>query len=320
MKKRLKVVVFTLLGVTLLWLAFKGVDVGKLFDDLKKADFFYIGISMLLGYMAFASRGIRWNYLLETMGYRARVGNSIAAVAGGYLANLGVPRIGELARCTFLNQKENIPVDKLFGTIILERIIDMIMLLICIGLAFILKFSALAEFFTDVLSLRDENGESSNKIYYILGALVFGLLMLYLLRKQIAKLPIFTKLKDFLLGLKEGLTSAFRMKKKWAFLGHTLFIWFAYFLMTYICFFSIEATSDLSMADGLYVLVVGGLGMVVPSQGGIGSYHFAVKIGLVALGVEEDSGLLLATLIHAGQTVMTLFTGGLSLLYIYIKR
>lgn len=314
-------ILFLGLGIFLLWLAFKGTNVKELVSELKKANFLYIGISMVLGYLAFVSRGIRWNYLLETMGYRAKVSNSVAAVSGGYLANLGIPRIGELARCTFLNQKENIPVDKLFGTIILERTIDMIMLLSCIGLAFILKFTALSQFFLEVFEIRGDNGESQGSaLPYILGGIALVGLLIFLLRKFIGRIPLVNKMKDFVLGLKEGFMSAFKMKKKLAFLGHTLFIWVSYFLMTYICFFSIEGTSHLSPADGLYVLVVGGLGMVVPSQGGIGSYHLAVSLGLLALGVAENTGLLLATLIHAGQTLMTLVAGGLSLAYIYLKK
>ncbi len=289
--------------------------------EIKKADLGWIALSMGMGFAAFVSRGIRWNYLLETMGYRAKKSNAIAAVTGGYLANLGIPRIGEIARCTFLNQKEKIPVDKLFGTILLERTIDSLMLGICLGLTFIFQFNQIGDFFAEIFNLRKaDEAEPSFTLYYVLITFVLVGLILFLARKPILRLPFFQKIKGFLLGLKEGFLSAFKMKRKGAFIFHTLLIWGLYYLMTYVCFFALDQTKHLNPADGLFVLVVGGMGMVVPSQGGIGSYHLAVKIGLMGLGYSAATGLLLATIIHAGQTLMTLFSGGIALLYLYLKK
>ena len=273
---------------------------------------------MLFGFLAFISRGLRWIILLENLGYRAKPLNSVYAVSIGYFTNLAIPRAGEVTRCTSLSQSENIPVNKLFGTIILERTIDFIILASLICFTFLVEFDAFSQFFTNLFADKEE--APSNLGFFAI-AIFSTLLMFFLVFKnKLKQTAIYQKIAGFLQGVADGFKSIKGIQNKWAFWGHTLFIWLMYYLMTYVCFFAIESTQLLSPIDGLFIMVVGGLGMVAPVQGGIGAYHLVVKIGLMILGVSADAALLFATVVHTCQTLMTLFVGSISLLMLFLSK
>lgn len=320
--KTLQYVLFLGIGAGLLYLAFRGINLEKMLQDLSNAKYLWVTASMFCGLLAFISRGIRWRYLLEPMGYKTNVVNSSAAVAFGYMANIAVPRLGEIARCTVFNQAEKVPVNKLFGTILLERAIDFVMLFLTISLAVLLKGQALIEFFKGVSAEQtdDQNTSISIVLWIILGLIVLVIVLTYLLRNKIRQTSIYGKLKDFWQGLKEGFRSIKALEKKSAFVIHTLIIWLMYYLMTYLSFFSLPETTHLTPADGLFIMVVGSFGMIAPVQGGIGAYHFVTKIGMTLLGVTALTGLSFATIVHTSQTLMTLVIGGLSFIILYLAK
>ena len=302
----------------LLFLAFNNQNPQELIEQLKTVDYLWVWLSMLFGFLAFISRGLRWIILLENLGYRANPLNSIYAVSIGYFTNLAIPRAGEVTRCTSLSQSENIPVNKLFGTIILERTIDFIILVSLICFTFLVEFDAFSQFFT---SLFADGEEASSNLGFFAIAIFSTLLLLFLVFKnKLKQTPIYQKIAGFLQGVADGFKSIKGIQNKWAFWGHTLFIWLMYYLMTYVCFFAIESTQLLSPIDGLFIMVVGGLGMVAPVQGGIGAYHLVVKIGLMILGISADAALLFATVVHTCQTLMTLFVGSISLLMLFLSK
>jgi glycosyltransferase 2 family protein len=316
--KWIKYIVFLGIGVLLLVLAFNNQNPRDLLAQLKEVDYLWVWLSILFGFLAMISRGLRWVILLENMNYEPKPLNSIYAVAIGYFTNLAIPRAGEVTRCTSLNQTENIPVNKLFGTIILERTIDFILLIILICTTFLLKFDAFEQFF---LNLFADSPEQSSSLGFFAVAIISTVLMLFLIfKKRLKKTTLYIKVFDFLQGVKDGFKSIKGLKNKWAFWGHTLFIWLMYYLMTYVCFFAIEGTQHLHAIDGLFTMVVGGLGMVAPVQGGIGAYHLVVKIGLMILGIAPDSAILFATVVHTAQTLMTLFIGSTSLLLLFLSK
>tara|TARA_B100000900_G_scaffold264358_1_gene225510 strand:- start:2616 stop:3599 length:984 start_codon:yes stop_codon:yes gene_type:complete len=318
MTKWIKYILFFGIGVLLLFLAFNNQNPQELIEQLKTVDYLWVCLSMLFGFLAFISRGLRWIILLGNLGYRVKPLNSVYAVSIGYFTNLAIPRAGEVTRCTSLSQSESIPVNKLFGTIILERTIDFIILVSLICFTFLVEFDAFSQFFTNLFS--DEKNSTSNLGFFAI-AIFSTLLMLFLVFKNnIKKTAIFQKIAGFLQGVVDGFKSIKGIQKKWAFWGHTLFIWLMYYLMTYVCFFAIESTQLLSPIDGLFIMVVGGLGMVAPVQGGIGAYHLVVKIGLMILGISADAALLFATLVHTCQTLMTLFVGSVSLLMLFLSK
>ena len=277
-------------------------------EDLRNAEYKWLIFSMLFGYAAYIFRGLRWVLLIEAMKYKATANQATQAIAAGYFANALFPRAGEIVRCTSLYKATGIPVNKLFGTILLERTIDLGMLLMCIGLSFLLKFKELTTFFGSVLN-KDSPGENGNTKIIIACCLVLLTVGIYFFREKLKKSKLYQKLVSLGKGVKEGFQTAFHMKQKGSFSVYTFLIWLMYFLMTYICFFSIPETSNLTAIDGLYIMVVGGLGMIVPVQGGLGPYHAAVTLGVVSIGLSESVGITLAVLVHTSQTIMIIITG-----------
>jgi uncharacterized membrane protein YbhN (UPF0104 family) len=325
LKNRLKDIVkyllFSSIGAFFLYLAFRQTEWSQLIDDLQQADYRYVLISMLMGYAAFISRGMRWNLLLEPLGKKANTWNAIHAVSIGYFANSAIPRAGEVMRCTSLRSTDQIPLERLFGTVVLERVIDAFMLLSLIALTIILKFSTFIAFFEEALEQGPEEVEAGFPWkFLIVGGFLLSLLLLFLLRRKIQSLPIFAKVKALWDGFKEGFASLAKVENKWAFLAHTLFIWANYFLMIYVVIFSLPATSEISLASALFVMIAGGMGMVVPSPGGIGSYHYLVMLALSVLGIDKADGLSFATIVHGSQFLMTIIAGLTAMPFIYRAR
>ena len=304
----LKYLFFLILGGGILYLVLKGKDLNKMIEDLRSAEYKYLLASMVFGYAAYLFRALRWLLLLKTMNYNTSVSYATHAVAAGYFANVIFPRAGEIVRCTSLFKVTGIPVNKLFGTVLLERAIDLVMLVACIFVGFVLKYNELSSFVGAVSGETNSTNLSNTKL---LLALCFFIILsgLYFFRDQLKQSKLYQKILSLGVGVKEGFQTAFFMKKKGLFILYTLLIWLMYLLMTYVCFFSIPETSDLRFIDGLYIMVIGGLGMVVPVQGGLGPYHAAVTLGVVSLGLSETTGVTLAVLIHTAQSIMILITG-----------
>ena len=316
--KWVKYFFFLFLGIGLMYLAFKNQSPEALIAQLKNVNYFWVGISMFFGFIAIVSRGLRWVILLQNLSFSVNNLNSVYAVAIGYFTNIAIPRAGEITRCTSLNQTEGVPVDKLFGTIILERAIDLIILISLVLLVLILKFELFLEFIAFIFEGQTINIWSIISVGLItIATLIFLFVLIKMILKKSA---IYIKIKTFVIGMKDGFKSINGLKNKSGFWAHTFIIWLMYLLMTYVCFFSIEATRMLNIADGLYTMVIGGFGMVAPVQGGIGAYHYIVKVGLMILDVSEDSALLFASVVHTAQTLMTLSVGGISILMVFLSK
>ena len=312
MLKVLKYIVFLLISSVLMYFAFKDQNISEIISKLSTVKYEWLIISILFGALAFISRGLRWIYLINALGYKASKKNSINSVAVGYLTNILIPRAGEISRCTSLQQVEKIPFDKLFGTIILERVIDFAILITLILTTLLYKFKEINVFFKEVFGGSSGNIFSNPILLFLIGFV----LVIFIFKKQIKKLSFFEKIIKVLNGLKDGFSSLKKIKNKTPFILHTILIWVMYLLMTYVCVFAIEETKHLNLLDGIYITVIGGLGMVVPSQGGIGSYHLAVKLGLVGIGIGVQPALLFAFAVHTAQTLMAIVFGIISSLFL----
>ena len=314
----------------LIYILFKNQDPIKLFEEIQKVDSKWVVLSMIFGAWAYVSRGLRWIILIDSLGYQSSKLNSIAAVSIGYFTNLLIPRAGEISRCTSLNQVEKIPIDKLFGTIILERVIDFIALLIILLTTLILKYNTLFNFYSTLVAQENNSSEKGIGYAILLFMLIILIACLFITQKYFSHTAIYKKAIDFYNGLKEGVASIKNMKNKTRFWLHTFNIWFMYFLMTYICFFSMQETSHLTLVDGLFVLVLGGIGMVIPTPGGVGSYHAIVMIGLSVLGVgtiylgeggdPSNPALLFPTIVHVAQTLVAIIMGSIGLLILFLSK
>ena len=318
-------------AILIIYFLFRNQDPVKLIRDILQVQFGWIILSMIFGGCAYVNRGLRWIVLIEAMGYKSSKLNSISAVSVGYFTNLFIPRAGEISRCTALNRVEKIPIDKLFGTILVERVIDFVFLISLFLITLILKFDLILIFFTELGSQNSDSSASiSTKYYVLLAILLFFGLTYYYLKKWIIKTSFYEKIIKFIEGIKEGFKSIKKMKRKSDFWFHTFSIWIMYFLMTYICFQAIPETSHLTISDGLFLLILGGIGMVIPTPGGIGSYHAIVMIGLSVLGVGtiflgengdlSDPALLFPTIVHAAQTLVAIIMGSIALLLLFLSK
>ena len=319
-------VVFSITFVILILNYFFGKNSESLQRDLLKVDYVYVFMSMVFGGLAYVSRGFRWIILIDAIGYKTSKTNSVSAVSIGYFTNLFIPRAGEISRCTALNKSDDIPVDKLFGTILIERVLDFVFLIAFIIISFLWKSTEIARSINEYQRLDSAEGSDAKLI--ILLVLLISVVMTYIFRHKIKQLSFYQKILNFIEGLREGFMSIKKMKNKSTFWFHTFGIWIMYFLMTYICFYSIPETSHLGISDGLFLLVLGGIGMVIPAPGGIGSYHLIVMIGLVALQIEGGSlsikpyddynpAMLFPFVIHTAQTFVAIVMGATGILMLF---
>ncbi|MGV4415223.1 lysylphosphatidylglycerol synthase transmembrane domain-containing protein [Chryseobacterium sp. T1] len=264
-----------------LWLALRGLDFEIIKASLAKANYLWVVFAAMFGLAAYWFRAIRWNLMLEPMGHHISNSNALWSLSFGYLMNLTIPRSGEVARATALYGVEKVPVDKSFGTIILERVVDLACMMVFLGLTLIFKYDA-------ILSFYQQSGIkiNPNKIGLILGFLILCGIIFFAIRKKLKNIPFLGKIVGFIDGIINGLTSIFRLKQKGKFLLYTIGIWVSYYFAAYLVCFSLPETSNLGFADGFFILVVGTLGMIIPASGGIGAYNLAMKFGFMALFVS----------------------------------
>ena len=260
----------------------------KLKDDFWSANIFWIIMTLSCFTLSNVSRAMRWNLLLKPLGYQPKLYNSFIAVVITYFVNLFIPRMGEVARAAALKKAEDVPVEKAMGTIVIGRIMDVIMLLLFIGLAFLLEYDTLWTWLNENMGDKDGGGLFSNP--YVLGAMgfgVLGLIVFFIFRKKIMQTAIYKKVINIVLGFWEGLQSVRKLEQPGMFIFHTIFIWAMYFLMNYLCFFAFEPTANLSPVVGLMVFVFGAFGIVIPSPGGMGTYHWLVIAALGIYGINQ---------------------------------
>lgn len=297
-----------LLGVTLVWYSLSQISVSTLVQYFKDADYTWIALGVVLGILSHISRAYRWLFMAEPLGYNPKLANSIMSVYAAYLINFTIPRAGEIARATILTNYEGVPFDKGFGTIVAERIADTIMLLLIVVIAFFLEFEFIYKFFIDKLN-------PEFMVLVILLLVVIGVALFLLIKKSNSKLSL--KVKNFFKGLIEGALSIFRMKKKWAFIGHTLFIWVMYVLMFYITTFALPELANISVAAVLIGFILASFS-IAATNGGIGSFPEAVVIAFLLFNMEEDPSRAFGWIMWSTQTLVIVVIGGLSLIYLPI--
>lgn len=306
-----------------MWLALRGMEFNKIAGYFAKANYLWVFIAAIFGLLAYWFRAIRWNLLLEPMGYSISNANSLWTISFGYLMNLTIPRSGELARATALFTVEEVPVEKSFGTIILERVVDLICMLGFLGLTLLFKYEAIIAFYNYVTQQKkNTDAEPAGFTSYIVAFSVFvAIILLWIFRDRLMKFTLFQKIVNFAKGIFHGLTSVFKLKQKGKFLAYTLGIWVCYYLAAYLVCFALLETSQFTFSDGFFIIVVGTLGMMVPASGGIGAFHLALKFGIMALFLsmgkdpEEggEVGLSYAFISHTMQLVIMLVMGVISI-------
>lgn len=266
---------------------------------------FWVGLSILIGIVSHVSRAIRWNYLLEPLGYRPKIINNVFIILISYFANLLIIRSGEILRATALNTYENVPFEKGFGTIVTERVIDVIMLLLVILTAFLFQ----AEI---ILGILEENGIGLVGSIGLIGAGILGLVIsIRVIRKSSSAFAM--RIKAFLKGLLDGILSIFKMKQKGRFIFHTILIWACYIGMFWVIKFTVPETENLSLGALLVAFVAGAFAMAT-TNGGLGLFPIVVTAALSFFGISKTSGDAYGWIMWTAQNLMIVIFGAISFL------
>ncbi len=274
-----------------------------------KADYFYIFLSLFIALFGFWSRAYRWKFALQHLGYQTKFHNDLMTVCVSYLVNLTIPRSGEISRAALLKKYENVPFDKGFGTIVAERIVDMLIFLLFVTIGFISQFETIYQYLVN-------NGVKFETLIWA-GILVFVVFVIFVLVWIYAEWKIILKLKQKLSGLIEGMQSILKMKDKWKYIFHSFFIWFSYLAMFYVTIFALPETADISFDVVVMGFIFGTLAVGF-TNGGLGAYPLAVASILSLYGISEGIGTAFGYLIWVSQTLLTIFLGLLSYLLLPI--
>jgi len=318
--------VFLGIGIFFIWIFLRNLTAEQkqeILNSMGNANYWWIALAIPLGILSHFLRAIRWQMLIETMGYKPRKSNMFFAVMIGYFANLALPRLGEVSRCSILTKYENVPFQKSFGTVITERALDMMIFLFLFFLNLALQTERLSGYIDEKIykPLQDKLHLSLDlsgafAILMISFIVIFGIIFL-VFRKQITTNSIYLKIKNIISGFVEGMKSLIKVRNIWLFGFYTFSIWALYMLMAYIVFFSIPESSRLGLDAGLAVLVFGSIGMMVV-QGGIGIYPAIVAETLVLYGVASAQGYALGWLIWTSQNITIVLVGIISLILLPI--
>lgn len=307
-KQAIQLFIIFVVGGFFLYFVFKGIAWSDLKQKLAAANYSWIALGMGIGVLSHWIRAWRATLLYAPMGYAIPVKSSFYAVMTGYMMNYLIPRAGELSRCAALTKSHDLPVEKSLGTVVTERLVDMLMLLLILVGVFTLNFSLLLSYLETNAPQSSTSGISLK--WLILGFAVIILALIYLLRKRIQAHPFYTKIASIVTGFMEGLLSIKQVKQPILFIILSILIWVCYILMMYFCLFAMPTTANLTFMNTVVVFAVGTVGMIIPAPAaGAGTYHFAVMQSLMLFGVPEADGIAYATIVHGVQMVVLVLIG-----------
>lgn len=317
-KQTLKFCAFFVFTAFLFWLVYRDQNWDNLLTALREdVDYKWVWLAIGMGILSHISRAMRWQLLTSSMGYKISFLNSFMGVMIGYFANIAIPRMGEFTRCGVVNKYEHVPFSKLLGTVVTERVIDMIILL---GLTFVVvvtQFKQIGIFLENNRGIQEKVAAMFHSQWIWLAGVAF-LAACWLGWRLMRRMKFYDRLRSFGAGLKEGLLAVKHVEHMWLFIAHSLFIWLMYFLMLYVCFSCFQATSHLGPLVGLTVFVLSSFGMVAPVQGGIGAWHFMVIAALMLYlpntPQTESVAKTFALLTHGTMTLLYIVVGAASLI------
>lgn len=319
----IKKVLFPLLGIGLIYWAFSRMDDKEQFYEyMKSANYFWVALAFVGGAFSHFLRALRWKMLIEPVSHTPRTHTTFYAVMGGYLFNFLVPRMGEVSRCVMLSQTDKVGFDKLVGTVFVERATDLLFMLLVVAAVLFLQYDLLNELMQEQVLSKIGGGSSK---FIILGAFLLlfgiGIFVLFRYRDFWSKNKWTAKIFRFIQGLVEGIRSIVKLRSPGLFILYSVLIWIFYFLIAYWIFFALEETSHLGVAAGLTTLLVGSIAILIPSPGGLGTYHAMVPAGLALYGINPTmEGLAYAFLSHGTQMIMIFIVGGISVILAGFER
>jgi len=319
LKTALKFIILFLIGIGVLYLAFWGQDLEKIWLEIKTANYFWVIISAIAVLIAHVLRALRWQMLYQSIHYNVSFWHAYHAVMIGYLANLALPRFGEIGRCSVIHKAEKVPMFASIGTVITERLFDVVMLFVTTLVMLSFQYDIVADFLYQTIYLNLAKKLNTVNYWWLISFSVVIFLFIataiYFLRQKFNK-----KFLRIFVNLRQGFGSYSKLKQKGLFLTYTLGIWFFYLLSMYFAFSSIQATAGLHFNAAFTAIVFSGFAMAAPVQGGIGVFHWMVARSLVLYGISFNDGLAYSTIIHSSQVLLILVLGSLSLFFILTKK
>lgn len=306
--KFLKVLIPLALGVTVLWLLYRDTNFGKMWITIKDANFAILLFSLIFGALGNVIRGFRWKLLIEPLGYNPPTSSLVYSVLGSYAVNIAIPRGGEVWRCAVISKDEKIPFTKLFGTMLLDRVSDTVMVACIILLACCFN----VDFFLSYIKENQSLSQSLSNVFsspWTIGGFI-GIILIVVIAFTVFKntTPI-VKLKGIFKSIGQDMKAVFKMKKKTRFVIYSVSIWLSYFLYFYITFYAFNFTRDLGLTAGLIAFALSSLSMAIPTNGGMGVWHAAVVLSLGLYGVTKDSGEAFAFAVFAIQSLWIVICG-----------
>jgi uncharacterized protein (TIRG00374 family) len=302
----------------LLWYVYRDFSLDNILSYFEDINYYWLGLSIAIALLSHYLRAYRWNILLEPLGYNnLKTSRTFIAVMVGYFANNLVPRLGEVTRCGILKKNDNVAMTSAFGSVVAERALDLVMLVILAAFTFILEFDKLHNFVFDKFR---ENFPDTGTFYSLaiafsliaVGLLAGILLLMKIYREKLHRNSIYLKIRQLVKELLEGFLSIRRVKSPILFWLSTLGIWALYYLMLIVVFYAFPPTVGLSFIAGLTLLIMSGLGMSAPVQGGIGVFHILVSSVLVLYGISVEDGKVFALIAHSTQFITIMVFGGIS--------
>ena len=320
-------ILFFLIGVGLLYFAFRNQDLNSILNALKSANFWWAIPVFVAWYLGMLARALRWKMVIETLGYKPSLGNTFNTMMFGYLVNYAVPRLGEVTRCMSLKKKEDIPPATLFGTVMVERVVDLLMLFLCVVLAFVLEFNAISGFlsqsvFVPLGAWASEKIFGNTKVLVIIGLAVVGLIYyLVTLGKKADTTEKIDKIDGMVNEVWSGLGTIAKLKNYGLFSFYSIAIWISYFLTSYLWFKAFDELTTISVSTTIVVMAMGALGRSLPIQGGgMGAYHYMISQSLLLFGVSETLGYAYAIINHGVSSVYYLGVGAICWLVLLFTK
>lgn len=309
-----------LLGAVILYWIYRDFDFSQLNAGLLGMNWWWFTVSVFFGILSHAIRGWRWRLMLAPMGYIPRNDVCVYSIFIAYAANLVVPRVGEVSRCVVLDRYENVPFAQSLGTVVTERLLDTVMVLLITIAAVLLQWPVFMEFVVNSFGNADggSNGSSLNENTIIIGVSLLAILLLlfFLMRKM----SLWSKLKSFIARFWEGVSALGKIKNLPLFIFETVAIWFCYFMQFYISFFCFSFSSSLSVFAALLLFVGGSIAVAVPTPNGAGPWHFAVMSMMVLYGLAEGDAQLFALIVHTSQTLLIALLGIYAWIMLQFKK
>lgn len=313
-----KTVLPLLLGVVILYFIYRNFDFSQVIPELKQMNMWWFAVTVVFGVMSHVIRGWRWCLALAPLGYHPGSANCVYSVYIAYALNLVVPRVGEVSRCVVLDRYDNVPFVQSLGTLVAERLLDTVMVLLILVAAVSLQWNVFYKFLSDNGVDGTLFSSAGRIVMFALSAIAI-LVLLFLLVRRLLR---WQKVRGVITRFWEGVTSLKKMEHFKLYVFETVAIWFCYFMQFYLSFYCFDFTQNIGVSEALLLFVAGSVAVVVPTPNGAGPWHFAIISMLMIYGLSSEHAGIFALIVHSTQTLLVAILGlvGIALLQIKARR